>query len=91
MEEDELTELRDNVIRTLRPMEEFVKSGFLYLLNRDYMIPNGRIIAMYTDDEGGQTSLGWACLPLDLARDLGVVPTQDTIDQRQAAFDKFEC
>lgn len=89
--EDEMEELRANVISTLRPMEEFISSGFLYLLNRDYLIPKGCLIALYTDDEDGQTALGWACLPIDIATDLGVVPNQALIDARQTAFDEFQC
>lgn len=79
------------VLSSLRPMSEFVDLGFLYVLNRDYFNPKGFAVFLYIDDVNGQTSLGWGCLPIEVARDLGVFPTLEGMDQREAAFDAFEC
>ena len=66
--------------------------GVLYMLNRDYFVPNGYIIALYVDDEDGQTALGWACLPLDVAEEMGIYPLdEDDCRRREEAFDKFSC
>lgn len=87
----DLDDVRQDIIGALRPMDEFVDSGFIYILNRDYLIPRGIMIALYIDDQEGRTSLGWTCIDVDTAIATGVFPDQEVIDAREQAFEAFEC
>lgn len=74
-----------------RPMTEFLENGFLYVLNRDYMIPRGMYLGLYIDDEDGSTALGWICIPYEEAVESGIIPRMDDVAQREEAFNCFTC
>lgn len=88
---DDLADIRADVIASLMPMSDFVDMGFLYTINRDYLIPRGYMIAIYLDDDDGKTALGWTCIDIETAIATGVYPTQEVIDSREEAFEVFEC
>jgi hypothetical protein len=55
------------------------------------MMPKGYVIALYLDDEDGQSALGWGCISLEEAEKIGLLPDQAMIDEREDGFKLFEC
>ena len=92
MEDQTAFDIGDKILRdSLRPMEELIDVGVLYMLNRDYFIPNGKVLGIYISDEDPQLALGWVCLPLEVAREMDILPSIETQNDREAAFNEMNC